>query len=63
MRAALDGESGILRIVLSTRRRRDRRDDGMPMKIALAAILLLALAGCQSPAPVAEPAARGEEKC
>ena len=30
----------------------------MPMKIALAAVLLLALAGCQSPAPVAEPAAQ-----
>ena len=34
----------------------------MPMKIALAAVLLLALAGCQSPAPVAEPAAQRVEE-
>lgn len=32
------------------------------MKIALAAVLLLALAGCQSPAPVAEPAAQRVEE-
>ena len=32
------------------------------MKIALAAVLLLALAACQSPAPVAEPAAQPVEE-
>ena len=35
--------------------RRDFSDDVLQMKIGLAAFLLLALAGCQSPAPVAEP--------
>jgi hypothetical protein len=55
-------KAGILRIVSSTRRRPDPSDEVMPKKIALATVLLLALAGCQSPPPVAEPAAQRLEE-
>ena len=54
-RRVLPAEAGIRRIAPQSRIRDDFRDDVMQMTGALAFVLLLALAGCQSPAPIAEP--------